>query len=240
MLTIYGRNTLIQALSSKHQVQSIYLEENIHRDDKVSSILDLANKSGTKIEYVNKGKLQFLTKSNEHQGVAALVDFQEYKLKDLSDEDLQKSFIYISEATFEHNIGAIIRTAEVLGFGGVIIPKDISITPIIAKISTGAVFFIPVLSIPIFQAIKSFRDLGFFVYGIERDGERYSSTNLTSSNLYIIGGEDKSLTQNIRERCDEIIEIPQFGETNSLNMSVAAGIIMSEDIRQKLSAQQLT
>lgn len=235
MLTIYGRNTLIQALNSKHKVTNVYLEENIKEDEKVSTIIDLAKKTGSRIEYVGRIRLQNITNSNEHQGVAAITEFKELKIKELTSENLSKSFIYISEATFEHNIGAIIRSAECLGFGGVLIPKDIEITSTIAKISTGALFYIPVISISIFQAIKTFKEMGFFIFGIERGGRNYFEYDLSSPNLYIIGGEDKSLSENLRSRCDGILEIPQSGATNSLNMSVAAGIIISEDIKQKLS-----
>jgi len=236
MLTIYGRNTVIQALNSKHNISKVILEENIKRDSKIDLLINTAENNGLKLEFLPKNRLSALTKNNEHQGVIAQVDFQEAKLKDLDVEILQtKSFIYISEATYEQNIGAIIRTAECLGFGGVVIPSDVNITPTVCKISTGAVFFIPIIRIPIFQAIKTFKDLGFYIYGIERDGSKYFERDLSTPNLYIIGGEDKSLSENVRERCDDILEIPQFGETNSLNMSVAAGIIMSEDLKQKLS-----
>ncbi len=234
-MLIYGRNTVTQALNSKFVVTSITLEENIFKDEKISGILNTAKKANVRIDFVSKSRLSSLVKSHEHQGVIADVQFKETKLNEIDFNQNKKSFIYISEASFEHNIGAIIRTAECLGMGGVILPKNIDITATIAKISTGAVFFIPIIKIPIFQAIKSFREKGFFIYGIERVGKKYFEYDLSLNNLYIIGGEDKSLTDNVRSRCDGILEIPQFGETNSLNMSVAAGIIIGEDLRQKLS-----
>lgn len=230
-MIVYGRNTVTEALKSKFTVTSLYIEDRIRVDEKIQEILSLAKKSGVKIINSPNGRIKQLAKSDEHQGVACDVDYIETKISEV-DWSLDQGFIYISEATFEQNIGAIIRTAECAGFGGVVIPNKFNINSTIAKISTGALFHIPVISFPIYQAISQFKKEGFKIYGIERGGNNYFEEQLSSRSLFIIGGEDKSLTEGIREECDAILEIPQFGKINSLNMSAASSIIIYEYVRQ--------
>lgn len=231
---IYGRNVLIEALKSSFSIQQIDLESNIKQEGKIQEIINLAKKQNIKVEFVDKRQLSYRADSQEHQGVGAYIDFKLHNLKDIlsKEENLHKSYIYISEATYEHNVGAIIRTAECAGLGGVIIPNDVKITPTVIKISAGAAFHIPIVNLAIYQAIKEFKDKSFDIIGIERDGDSLFNSRINQPALLIIGGEDKSLTDNIRERCNKIIEIPQVGKVNSLNMSVAAGIIIYEHLRQ--------
>lgn len=238
-MVVYGRNTVTEALKSKFPVFSLYLEENIHEDEKIREILKLAKKAGCNINYTAGRNLQKLTRSTEHQGVACEIEYIESKFNDI-DWDMDRGYIFISEATFEQNIGAIIRTAECAGLGGVLVPNKVEITATIAKISTGALFHIPVISYSIYQAISKFKKEGFKIYGIERGGNNYFEEELSSRSLFIIGGEDKSLSEGIRAECDSILEIPQFGEINSLNMSNASSIIMYEYVRQNYKGQSLS
>jgi len=233
-MVIYGRNVVIEALKSDYLFNEIYLESHIKPEGKIEEIISLAKKRGIKVETVDKRKITSMTSSQEHQGVSASIDYQLSNIKDIFADykNINKSFIYISEATYEHNVGAIIRTAECAGLGGVIIPNDIQITPTVVKISTGAIFHIPVISMGIYQAVKDFKENGYQIIGIERDGENLFEAKMASPALLIIGGEDKSLSENLRDRCDKIVEIPQAGKVNSLNMSVAAGIIIFEHIHQ--------
>ena len=155
-MIVYGRNTVSEALKSNYSVKALYLEENIKKDHRIEDILNQAKKHSPKVEYTSNKILQKITLTQEHQGVACEVDFREFKFNDIK-WDNDKAYIYISEATFEQNVGAIIRTAECAGFGGVIIPNNIKITPTIAKISTGALFHIPIIKYPIYQTIKEFK-----------------------------------------------------------------------------------
>jgi len=232
----YGRNTVIEALKSNFKVTEVYIEETIRSDDKISKLLDLASEKNSKLINISHKKLSKLIGNDEHQGVACKVDFFEYKLKDILEKNVgeNNSMIYISEATYEHNIGAIIRTAECAGLMAVILPQSLNITPTIAKISTGALFHIPIIRQSIFQTIKEVKKYQYYITGIERNGVLLNKANISNNNLFIIGGEDKSLTKPVSDLCDQIIEIPQFGLVNSLNMSVAAGIIIYEYVRQKL------
>ncbi len=227
----YGRNTVLEALRSKFNVDTLFLEEGIDDSEKISLIKNLAKKDKVAVKFISRKELAKMTENREHQGVACYVD---YEYTQMSDELFyeEKPYVFIYDSTFEQNVGAIIRSVECSGFGGVIVPKEVKITPTVAKISTGAVFHTNVIQGSIFQTIKYFKDRGYFIYGIERGGDVYSHKVLNKNGLYIIGGEDKSLSQEVIEKCDEILTIPQFGLVNSLNMSVAASIIMFEVVRQ--------
>ena len=235
-MIIYGRNPVAEALKSSYKVKEVILQENINVDKRIEEILKLAESNQVKVSYADSQKVAKLANFKEHQMVLADVDFKEYKLKDvLEGIDYEKSFIYISEATYEQNVGAIIRTAECAGMAGVIIPSDINITPTVIKTSAGAALHIPIIRMPIYEAIKEFKNFAFKIVGIERDGSKLYTEDISGNCLFIIGGEDKSLSDNLRERCDAIVEIPQFGKVNSLNMSVASSIVIYEHLRQNLS-----
>lgn len=227
----YGRNTVLEALRSKFNIDTLFLEDGIDESEKVALIKNLAKKNKVAIKYTPRKELAKMTENREHQGVACFVD---YEYTQLSDELFyeEKPYVFIYDSTFEQNVGAIVRTVECAGFGGVIVPKDVKITPTVAKISTGAVFHTNVIQGSIFQTIKYFKEKGYFIYGIERGGDIYTGKALNNNGLYIIGGEDKSLSEEVVEKCDEVLTIPQFGLVNSLNMSVAASIIMFEVVRQ--------
>lgn len=230
-MIFYGRNIVIEALKSNYSSSTVYIQTDINESEKISELIELAKGQNVPIKNISRQELSRLTKSDEHQGVAIETDFHESKLQvdAIADND---AYIYISEVTFEHNVGAIIRSAECSGFKGVILPKKVEITPTIAKTSAGALFHIPIHKESIFNAIKKFKDSSYSVFGIEVDGESYFNVDLTGPSLFIIGGEDKSLSTPVRDKSDAILEIPLEGKVNSLNMSVAASIVMYERLRQ--------
>lgn len=230
-MIIYGRNTVIEALNSSHLCEELFLQADINVDQKISTLKALAQKKNLQIKNVSLKELKRISGSDETQGVALKINFKEENLKDVFKE-AKNGFIYISDATYEHNVGAIIRTAECAGFSGVIIPSDIKLTPIIAKISTGAIFNIPIIRSPIFNTIKSFKDNGYFVFGIERGGSNIFETSTPLNSLFIIGSEDKGLSKPVIEKCDGLLEIPQFGKVNSLNMSVASAVVIYNYLRE--------
>jgi 23S rRNA (guanosine2251-2'-O)-methyltransferase len=232
-MIFYGRNVLLEALSSDHVVcRNLFLQQDIKIDEKISQIIELAKNKKVTIQYLSSKEITKSTNSNEHQGVYGDIQLNNtLDIESLSDNE-NFSVIYISDATYEHNIGAIIRSAEVSGVNAVILPKDIKITPTVARASVGALFHIPIMHEAIFNSIKKFKDNGFQIIGIERDGTRYFDADLTGKTMFIIGGEDKSLSDAIRKKCDLIAEIPQLGKVNSLNMSVAASIVMFERLKQ--------
>lgn len=234
-MTIFGRNNVSEALKSSFTSTHLYLQDQIHEDEKIATLLKLARERSVPIDYLPLKKLSKFLKTNDHQGVGLDVNFKALKLKELlsvGNAKTNSSMIYISNPTYDHNIGAIIRTAECAGLAGVLLPKNIQLSPGIAKTSAGAVFHIPIAQASIFDTIKEFTKDGYEVVAIERGGKNLYSTKLVNKTLFIIGGEDKGIAKLAKESSAKIVELPQFGNLNSLNMSVAAGIVIYEHIRQ--------
>lgn len=231
-MLVYGRNTVTEALNSTYKCSKLYLDENVKEDEKIFNILELARDKKVEIVRTSSKHIASITHSLETQNIALEVDYRTSTLKEVLESNPDKSFVYISESMNEGNIGAIIRTAEIAGFAGVILPNHLNITPTIAKTSTGAIFSIPIIKNQIFQTIKDLKKEAFDIVGIERGGENLYTSNLANNCMFIIGGEDKSLSEPVRKECNIIAEIPQFGSINSLNMSVATAIVIFEHIRQ--------
>jgi 23S rRNA (guanosine2251-2'-O)-methyltransferase len=231
-MTIFGRNTVLEGLKSSYNSEKLFLQTGINEDKKISEIIQTANSKNIPIEYLERRTLSKVSKSEDHQGVALRIEFELQSFSAKKVDILAKSYILIPEATYEQNIGAIIRTAECAGLGGVILQNGLEITPTIIKVSTGAVFHIPVYKGSTFQIIKDFKKSGFDIVAIERGGTKLYNTSLENTSLFIIGGEDKSVSETLKKECNKIVEIPQYGKVNSLNMSVATAVVIYEHIRQ--------
>lgn len=226
-MLIYGKNVVTELLNSNNHVcKKLIIEQEHVIDDKLEKIINLAKAKNIKIESRDRRSIEKQINNQNSQGVLAEVEFKFSKLNELYESN--KPVILISESDYEHNIGAIIRTAEVLGFGGVIINKHTELTPVIAKSSAGAVFHIPIYSGSIFEAIKLFRKNSYSILGIERGGRDVNDTEVRKDTLLVIGSENKGISSTLAKNIDEFISINQHGKINSLNMSVAAGIIMYE------------
>ena len=228
-MIFYGRNVSQEALKSSQKINTLYLEDSINYDDKIANIVEIAKIRSIPIKKVSNKVLKDISGSSEHQGVLVDVNFKYEIMSEIGNKD---SYIYISDFTYEHNLGAIARTAELSGVGGIIIPKMKQVSPVSMKTSAGSLFHIPVFKEAIFNVVKKLKDLNYQIVGIERDGKSFFNIDLTPPTLFIIGGEDKELSTQVRERCDEIAEIPQYGKINSLNMSVAASVVLYERVRQ--------
>lgn len=232
-MLIPGRNPTLEALHSAFRVKRLLLQEDINEDAKIASIVDAAQKHNVKIEYRERRELERLSKGEPHQGVIAELDMV---LPNIDDTDLMEEnglYIYIRDAQYEHNLGAILRTAEVAGAKGVIIPPKLDITPVTARVSMGAVFHLPVFQGSLFPTIKYFQENDYQIYGIERGNDTpYFQVKTAENCLLIIGGEDYELSKEVLDKCDDVLSIPQFGKVNSLNMSVAAGLVIYEYVRQ--------
>ena len=234
-MLIYGKNVVKEALLSTFNIQKISIEDNKEFDPRIREIEFLANKREIPIVKLSRGEIAKIAKLDKFQSVTCEIDFQEAKLKDILSREKRNSFIFIFSSSDEHNVGAIIRTAECMGLSGVILPNDIKVTPTVVKTSAGSIFHIPVIHENVFQTIKDLKREGFNIIGIERDGTSITDAKISFNNLFIIGGEDKSLTQQTQNLCNQILEIPQFGKVNSLNMSVACGMVLFEYARQNIA-----
>lgn len=227
-MIVYGFNTISELLKQnpiRIQIKKIFISS--QRKEKVEEIVVQSEAQNIKISYVNEAQIEDLLKYENkdavHQGILADIEFNPQKL---NDQIPFGTYIYIRSAFDAHNVGAIIRTAEVAGCAGVIIPPDLTPSATWFKTSAGAIAHIPIYQASLFPTIKEFKNMDFQVYAVERSPEAVNlfEATLNSNCLLITGGEDEALSQEVLERCDQTLMIPQRGKTNSLNMSVATAL----------------
>ncbi len=230
---IAGRNPVTEALSSGRPIESILVAKNNHAGS-IVAILSKAKKKGITIKEVDSKKLDFMTSHANHQGIVAIAAIKEYStvedILNLAKEREEAPFIVIlDEIEDPHNLGAIIRTAECAGAHGVIIKKRHSagLSYTVGKASAGAVEYVPVARVNNISAvIDDLKEQGIWVYGADMNGTDYTKCDFSGGAAIVIGNEGKGISRLVREKCDTIVSLPLKGKINSLNASVAAGIIM--------------
>lgn len=239
---IIGRNAVLEALKSGRAIDSLLVAKG-ERGGSVGRILAECRDKGVVIKEVDRKKLDFMTNSANHQGVAAYAAVHEYaEVDDIFAKAQSKGeepFIIICDGVEDpHNLGAIIRSADAAGAHGVIIPKrrNASLSYIVGKTSAGAVEYVPVARVAnLASTMEELKKRGVWIYGADMDGVGWTRSDLTGAVALVIGSEGKGLGRLVKEKCDHILSLPMLGEVNSLNASVAAGILMYETVRQRTS-----
>ncbi len=238
---IYGRNPVGELLKSDSDIDKIYVNKEIS-DPSLKSLLAKAGERRIIISYCTRQKLDELCQTTKHQGIAAMIPQATYvSVKDILDYAKEKGedpFIFIAdEITDPHNLGAIIRTANVCGAHGVIIPKrrNATVSATVAKASAGAVSVTKIARVNNLHAtIEDLKKQNIWVYGLEANGEAYYyDKDLTGPAAIVVGSEGFGMNRLVRESCDVILKIPVMGEINSLNASVATGVLAFEIVRQR-------
>lgn len=237
---IFGRNSVAEAIKSGRPLDSVMVARG-DRGGSIPKIVADAKKAGIVIKEVDSKKLDFICGHNNHQGIAALGAVKEYStIEDIFDtaaERNEQPFIIIcDEIEDPHNLGAIIRTAEAAGAHGVIIPKrrSASLSFTVAKTSAGAVEFMHVARVTnLPQTIEDLKKRGVWVYCADMDGEPFYKSDLKGAIALVIGSEGNGVGRLVKEKCDVTLSMPMKGQINSLNASVAAGILMYEVSRQR-------
>lgn len=237
---VAGRNPVIELLKSSRTVDKLFVAKG-SMEGSISVIMSMAREKGIVISEVDRKKLDSLTGGGTHQGVAAQVTPYSYyaiedMLKEAEDKGEEPFLIILDEIEDPHNLGSIIRTANVCGAHGVIIPKrrSATMTPIVTKASAGAVEYTKVAKVTnVTQTIKELKEKGLWIIGTDMDGEYCYSSNLKGPVAIVIGNEGKGISRLVRENCDMVVKIPVLGQISSLNASVAAGIVMYEIVRQR-------
>ena len=237
---IFGRNSVAEAIKSGRPLDSVMVARG-DRSGSIPKIVADAKKAGIVIKEVDPKKLDFVCGHNNHQGIAAFGAVKEYStIEDIFEtakERNEEPFIIIcDEIEDPHNLGAIIRTAEAAGAHGVIIPKrrSASLSFTVAKTSAGAVEFMHVARVTnIPQTIDELKKRGVWVYCADMDGEPFYKSNLKGAIALVIGSEGNGVGRLVKEKCDVTLSMPMKGKINSLNASVAAGILMYEVSRQR-------
>lgn len=237
---IEGRNPVLEALRSKTKVVKIFLEEKIRADERIREIRDLAQKEKIPIEYTRRKRLEKISRTTVHQGVIAWAEFtQEPSIRSLLQKTKQENrdsfLVIIPEITYEHNLGAVLRTAEGAGVDAVIVSNRAPLlTPLVSRMAMGATEYIPLIHENIFSVLQLLRKEGIKTVAADARAEKpLFKAPLSGPIALIIGNESKGLSETINKRIDLKVKIPMFGEISSLNLSVAAAVIMYEIVRQR-------
>lgn len=239
---ICGRNPVTEALRSGRAIDSLLIAKG-ELSGSVKMIATLAKEKHIPIKEVDRKKLDLMTNHAAHQGVAMIAAIKDYSSIDdifaLAESRGEVPFVIVlDEIEDPHNLGAIIRTAECAGAHGIIIPKRraAGLSGIVAKSSAGAYEYIPVARVTnLANAIDELKERGCWVYGADMDGTTYCENDLTGAAALVIGSEGRGLGKLLREKCDVILSLPMMGKINSLNASVAAGVLMYEFTRQRMN-----
>ena len=230
---IAGRNPVSEALRSGRPIDKILVARG-EKSGAVVGILAKARDRQIPVKEVDRTKLDFLSGIAPHQGIIALAAAKEYcTLDDIlayAEEQNEPPFLVIlDELEDPHNLGAIIRTAECTGVHGVIVPKrrSASLSYTVGKASAGAVEYMRVARVTnIAKTIDELKARGVWVYGADMNGTDYLDCDLSGACAIVIGNEGKGISRLVREKCDVIVSLPMKGHINSLNASVAAGVLM--------------
>ena len=230
-MLIEVKNSVIEALNVKKKISKIYLQELNSTKD----ILHKAKEQGIKYEIVPKQILDKMSKTPNHQGIIAEVEDYKYSTIDelIKDDGL---IVLLDSIEDPHNLGSIIRTCECAGVDGVVIPKHRSaqVNETVVKTSAGAVNHIKIAKVnSINDAIEYLKKQGYFVFATAMDGELASQTNLKGKIGLVIGNEGSGVHRLTRQLCDGTLRIEMYGKLNSLNASVACGIILFQTLEQR-------
>jgi 23S rRNA (guanosine2251-2'-O)-methyltransferase len=237
---IIGRNAVSEALKSERAIDTLFIARG-ERNGSIGKIIAQCKEKGVVIKEVDRKKLDYMCSGSVHQGVAAYAASHEYSsvgdILALAEKRNEKPFIIIcDELEDPHNLGAILRTAEATGAHGVIIPKrrNASLSYAVGKASAGAVEYVPVARVAnIAQTMDELKEKGIWFYGADMDGDNWCDVDYAGGVGLVIGSEGNGISRLVKEKCDFIVSLPMKGKINSLNASVAAGILMYEVARQR-------
>ena len=241
-LTIEGRNAVLEAFRSGKTIDKLFVQDGC-KDGPILSITREARKHDTLIKYVPRERLDQLSETGKHQGVIAYAAAYEYAevediLKNARDKGEEPFIFLLDNIEDPHNLGAIIRTANLAGAHGVIIPKRraVGLTATVAKTSAGALNYTPVATVTNLAAtIDELKKEGLWFVCADMGGESMYRLNLKGPIGLVIGNEGEGVSRLVKEKCDYIASIPMKGDIDSLNASVAAGVLAYEIVRQRLN-----
>lgn len=237
---IEGRNAVLEALRAGQPIDKLYVLDGCP-DGPVRTIIREAKKGDTIINYVKKERLDQLSETGHHQGVIAMAASYEYAtVEDILEKAREKGeapFIFVLDNIEDpHNLGAMIRTANLAGAHGVIIPKRraVGLTPTVARTSAGAINYTPVAKVTnLKQTMEQLKKEGMWFVCADMDGTPYYQMDLKGPMGLVIGNEGEGVSRLIKETCDFVASIPMKGDIDSLNASVAAGVLAFEIARQR-------
>lgn len=239
---VEGRNAVLELLNSDRDINKIFVQSG-ERHGSINKIIALAKENKVVVTEVEKSKLDFMSKTKNHQGVIAVVPpFNYCEVEDILDFAKSKNedaFILILDGIEDpHNLGSIIRTAETAGVHGIIIPKrrTVTVNSTVAKVSAGAVEHMKIARVNnITETIRKLKENGLWIIGTDGEARTlYYNQDLKGDIAIIIGSEGFGMSRLVKENTDMLVKIPMKGKITSLNASVSAGIIIYEAVKQRL------
>lgn len=238
--TLEGRNAVLEAFRSGKTIDKLYVLDGC-QDGPIRTILKEAKKTDAVLHFVDKERLDHLSHTGHHQGVVAVAAAYEYaEVEDILEAARQKGeppFVFLlDEIEDPHNLGAIIRTANLAGAHGVIIPKRraVGLTAAVARTSAGAIHYTPVAKVTnLVKTIEELKKQGMWFVCADMDGTVMYDLDLTGAIGLVIGNEGSGVGRLVKENCDMAAAIPMKGDIDSLNASVAAGVLAYEIVRQR-------
>ena len=238
-MIIEGKNAVSEAVKSGTTIEKVLVDKE-NKSHAIYELVKLCKSKKLTVQTVDKSALDRLSASGRHQGVIGVAtefvysDMDELLVK--SDDDKGLMLVLLDGVEDPHNMGAIIRVAECAGANGIIIPKrrNCGVTDTAVKVSCGAFQYVKVAKVNnINDAIRELKERGITVFATDMNGDDIYKTNLTGDVAFVIGGEGNGVHELTKKLCDGIIALPQNGKINSLNASVATGIVLYECVRQK-------
>ena len=239
---VAGRNAVFEALSSRRPVNKIFIKMGL-QGGSLGKILATAQDAAIPVEYVQAEKLDRMAPGIRHQGIVALaspIAFSslETVLERAASRKEMPFLLLLDELQDPQNVGALIRSADAAGVHGVLLPRRRScpLNMVVAKISAGAVNYVPVVQIGnIVQTLRNLKEQGFWVVGADMEGDSlYFETDLDRPLVLVVGAEGKGIGRLVKENCDMLVRIPMQGGVNSLNASAAGAILLYEVVRQRM------
>ena len=229
-MLVYGRNVAKDLIRKNKNIKKIIIQENF--DD--NELISLIEKSNFKVQIKSKREINDLC-PGVHQGI--ILDIPDYQYKNIEDVLDQEILVLLDHLEDPHNLGAIIRTCEAAGIKSVVIPKDrqVQVNATVMKTSVGTLNNVDVVLVSnLNQTISKLKDNGFWIVGTSlQNSQDYREVDYSGKIALVIGNEGKGISDIVSKNCDYLVKIPMYGETNSLNASVAAGIMIYEIIRNR-------
>ena len=227
MPILSGIHPVAEALRAKHPLERLLVAQGAG-GPRLQELIDLARRAGVPVRFEPRPALDRLAGSSAHQGVIAMGAARQYaELEQVAQAEL---LVVLDGVEDPHNLGAVIRTAHAAGAGAVIIPerRAVGLTDTVAKAAAGALEYLPIVRAGnVNQTLRSLKDMGYFIYGIDERGETdYNQVDWSEHSVVVMGAEGKGLHELVKKNCDMLVRIPMAGKIASLNVSVATGIVL--------------
>ena len=233
---ICGVHAVYEVLASHQPIERLHISREAH-SPKLKEILDLAHQQDVPVRKEERGVLDRMAEGAVHQGIIAVVAALKYADFDVLFKPQNPLIVVLDGVEDPHNLGAVMRTAEACKASGIVVPERHSapLTPTVVKASAGATAYIPVVRVKnLVSAIDEMKERGLWIVGIDPSGtQNWTDFDYKGSTALVLGGEHRGLRRLVREHCDVLVRIPMLGQIASLNISVAAGVVLYEVIRQR-------